>query len=105
MIQYFTMIPRHKTRRITLGGVAIGGGAAVSVQSMTTTRTEDVAATVAQIKHLQDAGCDIVRVAVPTDAAAAALGEIRKAITVPLVADIHFSHTLALEAIAQARDG
>ena len=105
MIQYFTMIPRHETRRITLGGVAIGGGAAVSVQSMTTTRTEDVAATVAQIKHLQDAGCDIVRVAVPTDAAATALGEIRKAITVPLVADIHFSHTLALEAIAQGVDG
>ena len=99
------MIVRRKTRKILLGGVAIGGGAPVSVQSMTTTRTEDVAATVAQTKQLQDAGCDIVRVAVPTDAAAAVLGEIRKAIAIPLVADIHFSHTLALEAIRQGVHG
>jgi len=99
------MIVRRETRRILLGDVAIGGGAPVSVQSMTTTRTEDVDATVAQIRQLQDAGCEIIRVAVPTDAAAAALGEIKRRIGIPLVADIHFSHELALAAIRQGVDG
>jgi len=98
------MIQRRKTRKIRVGSVEVGGGAPVSVQSMTTTHTEDVAATVAQIRELQSAGCDIVRVAVPTDAAGAALGQIKDAIAIPLVADIHFSHRLALEAIRQGVD-
>jgi len=96
---------RRQTRSIRLGGVQIGGGAPVSVQSMTTTRTQDTAATVEQIRQLQAAGCEIVRVAVPIDSAARALGEIRRAIEIPLVADIHFSHALALEAVRQGVDG
>ena len=99
------MMQRRKTRKIRLGSVEVGGDAPVSVQSMTTTRTEDAPATVAQIRELQDLGCDIVRVAVPTDAAAAALGSIKGDTEVPLVADIHFSHRLALEAIRQGVDG
>lgn len=98
-------ISRKKTRKITLGGVAIGGGAPVSVQSMTKTPTADVAATVAQIERLVRAGCEIVRVAVPDDASARAIGAIRSAISIPLVADIHFDHRLALAAIAQGADG
>jgi len=99
------MIQRRNTRKIRLGNVEVGGGAPVSVQSMTTTRTEDVAATVTQIHELERTGCDIIRVAVPTDAAGAALGEIKSAIDIPLVADIHFSHRLALEAIRRGVDG
>jgi (E)-4-hydroxy-3-methylbut-2-enyl-diphosphate synthase len=87
------------TRRVNVGGVPIGGGAPISVQSMTTTQTADVAATVAQIGRLEAAGCEIVRVAVPDMAAAGALSAIRKAISIPLVADIHFDHCLALAAI------
>ena len=98
-------IKRHKTRGISLGGVEVGGGAPVSVQSMTTTHTEEIDATIAQIARLQAAGCEIVRVAVPTDAAAAAIGSIKAAIGIPLVADIHFSHRLALRAIEQGADG
>jgi len=98
-------IKRRTTRRIRLGGLEIGGGAPVSVQSMTTTRTEDVPATVAQIRQLQAAGCEIIRVAVPTEAAARALGAIRRGIQIPLVADVHFSHLPALEAIRQGADG
>ncbi len=90
---------RKQTRRILLGNCAIGGGASVSVQSMCNTDTSDVEATVAQIERLQKAGCEIVRVAVPDDAAAAALGQIRSRIRIPLVADIHFRHDLALAAI------
>ena len=99
------MIERRKTRTLLLGGIPIGGGAPVSVQSMTTTRTEDVDATVAQIRQLHEAGCDIIRVAVPTDAAAAALAEIKRRISIPLVADIHFRHDLALAAIRNGVDG
>ncbi len=87
------------TRQVKVGGVLIGGGAPISVQSMTNTQTDDVAATVAQIERLVAAGCEIVRVAVPDAAAAAALPAIRKAISIPLVADIHFDHRLALAAI------
>ncbi len=92
------------TRRIQVGAVAIGGGAPVSVQSMTTTRTTDVVATVAQIERLVAAGCEIVRVAVPDAAAAAALPGIRNAISIPLVADIHLDHRLALAAIEAGVD-
>jgi (E)-4-hydroxy-3-methylbut-2-enyl-diphosphate synthase len=95
------MIKRKKTRQIHIGPVAIGGGAPVSVQSMTNTKTTDTKATVAQIKQLTAAGCDIVRLAVPDMAAAENLGNIIKAVDVPLVADIHFDYRLALEAVQQ----
>ncbi|WP_405731970.1 flavodoxin-dependent (E)-4-hydroxy-3-methylbut-2-enyl-diphosphate synthase, partial [Anaerovibrio slackiae] len=95
------MIERKKTRRIYIGDVAIGGGAPVSVQSMTNTKTTDTEATVAQINALQAAGCDIVRLAVPDMEAALNLGNIIKKVNVPLVADIHFDYRLALEAIKQ----
>ena len=89
------------TRQIHIGSVAIGGGAPVSVQSMTNTKTADTEATVAQIRSLVAAGCDIVRLAVPDMEAARNLGNIVRAVRVPLVADVHFDHRLALEAIRQ----
>ncbi|MBQ1920532.1 MAG: flavodoxin-dependent (E)-4-hydroxy-3-methylbut-2-enyl-diphosphate synthase, partial [Selenomonas sp.] len=95
------MFERKQTRQIHIGKVAIGGGAPISVQSMCNTKTTDTAATVAQIKALQNAGCDIVRVAVPDMEAAKNLGNIIKEISIPLVADIHFDYKLALEAIEQ----
>ncbi|MEG2221415.1 MAG: flavodoxin-dependent (E)-4-hydroxy-3-methylbut-2-enyl-diphosphate synthase [Oscillospiraceae bacterium] len=84
------------TRQISVGGVLVGGGAPVSIQSMCNTKTEDVAATVEQIHRLEAAGCEIVRVAIPTQAAAEAVGEITKRIQIPLVADIHFNYRYAL---------
>ena len=96
-----TEYQRKKTRQIHIGPVAIGGGAPVSVQSMTNTKTADTEATLAQIRALAQAGCDIVRLAVPDMAAARNLGSILAASPVPLVADIHFDYKLALEAIAQ----
>ncbi len=98
-------IPGSKTRRIMLGGVAIGGGAPVSIQSMTKTPTADVGAVVAQISRLALAGCEIVRVAVPDEASARAVGAIRGAVSIPIIADIHFDHRLALAAIAHGADG
>ena len=95
------MFERKITRQIHIGNVAIGGGAPISVQSMCNTKTTDTKATVAQIKALQNAGCDIVRVAVPDMEAAQNLGNIIKEINIPLVADIHFDYKLALEAIKQ----
>ena len=95
------MIKRKETRQIHIGKVAIGGGAPISVQSMTNTKTTDTEATVAQINALQAAGCDIVRLAVPDMEAAQNLGNIIKKVKVPLVADIHFDYRLALEAINQ----
>ena len=95
------MFERKITRQIHIGNVAIGGGAPISVQSMCNTKTTDTKATVAQIKALQNAGCDIVRVAVPDMEAAQNLGNIIKEIDIPLVADIHFDYKLALEAIKQ----
>lgn len=92
---------RKMTRQIHIGKVAIGGGAPISVQSMCNTKTTDTAATVAQIKALTAAGCDIVRLAVPDMAAAKNLGNIIKEVSVPLVADIHFDYKLAIEAINQ----
>ena len=84
------------TRKIRVGGVPLGGGAPVTIQSMCNTRTDDVAATVAQIRRLEAAGCEIVRVAVPDMAAARAVGKIRESISIPLVVDIHFDYKLAL---------
>ena len=89
---------------MNIGGVVIGGGAPVAIQSMCSTATEDVAATVAQILRLEQAGCQIIRVAVPTMEAAAAIGAIKKAIHIPLVADIHFAYRLALRCAAEGVD-
>ena len=95
------MFKRKKTRMIHIGPVAIGGGAPISVQSMCNTKTTDTKATVAQIKALQAAGCDIVRLAVPDMQTAKNLHNIIAQVNVPLVADIHFDYKLALEAIEQ----
>jgi len=90
---------RRETRELLVGGVKVGGGAPISVQSMTSTRTTDVVATAAQIEKLAEAGCEIVRVAVPDAAAAAALPEILAGSPIPVIADIHFDHRLALRAL------
>ena len=92
------------TRQISVGGVPVGGGAAVTIQSMTNTPTQDAAATVAQIRRLEQAGCEIVRVAVPDLDAARAVGAIKAAIAIPLVVDIHFDYKLALECVRQGCD-
>ena len=92
------------TKQIMVGTVPVGGGASVSIQSMTNTRTDDVAATVAQIRALAAAGCDIVRVAVPDMDAARAVGKIKEESPIPVVVDIHFDYKLALEAIAAGAD-
>ena len=92
------------TRQILVGGVPVGGGAPVTIQSMTNTRTDDVAATVEQIKRLETAGCQIIRVAVPDQAAAKAVGAIREQIHIPLVVDIHFDYKLALTCIEAGCD-
>lgn len=89
-------IVRRQSRQIMVGNVAVGGGAPISVQSMTNTETTDVAATVAQIRRIQAAGADIVRVSVPSMEAAEAFGLIRKQVDIPLVADIHFDYRIAL---------
>ncbi len=99
------MFPRRKTRSIAVGGVVVGGGAPVVVQSMTKTDTRDVAATSAEIRRLERAGAEIVRLAVPDRAAALALRNIKKRVRVPLIADIHFDHRLALAALAAGVDG
>jgi len=89
-------IKRRQTRQIMVGKVAVGGGAPISVQSMTNTETTDVAATVAQVRRIQAAGADLVRISVPTLDAAEAFGAIRRQVEVPLIADIHFDHKIAL---------
>lgn len=96
---------RKLTRQIKIGNVLIGGGAPIAVQSMTNTDTRDIDATVKQIDLLVNEGCELIRVAVPDHIAADALGDIRRRITIPLIADIHFDHTLALKAIANGVDG
>jgi (E)-4-hydroxy-3-methylbut-2-enyl-diphosphate synthase len=96
---------RRKTRGLRVGRVAVGGGSPVSVQSMTTTATSDVAATVLQIKALDAAGCEIVRVAVPDDSSARAIAMIRRSIGLPIIADIHFDWRLALAALDAGADG
>ena len=92
------------TRQINVGGVPIGGGAPVTIQSMTNTSTQDVAATLRQIRELAAAGCEIVRVAVPDMEAAWAVGKIKESSPIPVVVDIHFDYKLALEAIAAGAD-
>jgi (E)-4-hydroxy-3-methylbut-2-enyl-diphosphate synthase len=99
------MFPRRKTRPVAVGQVVVGGGAPIAVQTMTKTDTRDVRATVAQIRRLEKAGAEIVRLAVPDRKAAAALREIRSRVRVPLIADIHFDHRLALAALDAGVDG
>lgn len=95
----------RRSRAIYVGKVQIGGGAPVRVQSMTNTDTRDVAATVVQISRLEQAGCELVRVAVPDSEAARSLSSIKEAINIPLIADIHFNYRLALQALEQGVDG
>lgn len=92
---------RKQTRQISVGKIKIGGGAPISIQSMTNTKTQDAAATIEQIQRLAAEGCDIVRVAVPDMMAAKTLGKIISAVDVPIIADIHFDYKLALESIVQ----
>ncbi len=94
----------RQTKQVKIGNMVIGGGAPIAIQSMTNTKTEDTAATVAQIHQLEKAGCEIIRCAVPTMEAAGALSEIRRQIAIPLVADIHFDYRLALAAIENGAD-
>lgn len=98
------MEKRKRTKAIQIGNRVIGGGNPILIQSMTNTRTEDVAATVAQIRKLTDAGCDIIRCAVPTMEAAEALEEIKNRIDIPIVADIHFDYRLAIAAMVHGAD-
>ena len=95
---------RKKTRTIQIGNVSVGGDSPVRIQSMCTTPTHDVEATVAQIQELTEAGCEIIRVACPTEKDANSLGAIRSRIKIPLVADIHFNYRLALIALDQGID-
>ncbi len=95
---------RTNTKKIRIGDRCIGGGSPILIQSMTNTKTEDVKATVEQINALAAAGCDIIRCAVPTFEAASALKEIKKSISIPLVADIHFDYRLAIAAIENGAD-
>ena len=92
------------SKQIHVGAVAVGGGAPVSIQSMCNTPTQDVERTVSQILRLEQAGCQIIRVAVPDMDAARAIGPIRRRIHIPLVADIHFDYRLALECVRQGVD-
>ncbi len=95
---------RKNTREVRIGDVAIGGSNPIAIQSMTNTKTEDAAATVEQILKLEQAGCEIIRCAVPTMEAAEALSEIKKRIHIPLVADIHFDYRLAIAAVEHGAD-
>lgn len=95
---------RSKTKEVQIGNVKIGAGNPVAIQSMTNTKTEDTAATIAQIQQLEHAGCEIIRCAVPTMEAAEALREIKKSISIPLVADIHFDYRLAIAAVENGAD-
>ena len=97
-------IQRRRSRRIMVGSMPVGDGAPISVQSMTNTETCDVAATVAQVQRLAAVGADIVRISVPTMEAAKAFGEIRKQVAMPLVADIHFDHRIALDVLERGVD-
>ena len=92
------------TKKLFVGKVPVGGGAPVSIQSMCNTKTDDVASTVAQIKKLTEAGCEIIRVAIPDMAAAEAVDKIKEQIDIPLIADIHFNHKLALEVARRGID-
>ena len=98
------MILRRQTRKIHVGAVSVGGDAPIAVQSMTNTDTSDVEATVAQIKRLEESGCDIVRLAVLDTEAAKAISQIQDRIRIPLIADIHFDYRLAIGAMENGAD-
>jgi (E)-4-hydroxy-3-methylbut-2-enyl-diphosphate synthase len=99
------MKPRRISKPIKIGNVTVGGGAPIVVQSMTKTNTADIMSTVAQIKELEGCGCELVRVAVPDAEAAQAIRDIKKQISIPIIADIHFDHRLALIALKSGCDG
>ena len=103
-MEFDSPVKRRRTRQIHVGSVPVGGDAPISVQSMTNTETTDVAATVAQIRALEDAGADIVRVSTPSMDAAEAFGRIRREMRVPLVADIHYDYRIALKVIEYGVD-
>ena len=98
------MIKRRKTREVKVGSLIVGGEHAVTVQSMTTTKTHDIKATLKEVERLEEAGCQIIRITVPDQPAADALYEIKKKMNVPLVADIHFNYRMALEAVDAGAD-
>ncbi len=98
------MIERRKSKRIYVGGIPVGGDAPISVQSMTTTKTSDVVATLEEIARLEEAGCEMVRVAVPKQEDGRALGKIRAGINIPLIADVHFDYRMALIALDEGVD-
>src|SRR5512139_2476850 len=100
-----SIIKRRKTRQISIGPVKVGGKAPITIQSMTKTDTRDILKTVRQIRRLEKAGCEITRVAVVDQEAARAIQEIKKKIHIPLIADIHFHHRLAIEALKAGADG
>ncbi len=99
------MNPRRRSKPIQIGGVTVGGDAPIVVQSMTKTDTRDVRATIAQIKELEDRGCELVRVAVPDMKAAEAISPIKQGVSIPIIADIHFDYRLALMALVAGADG
>jgi len=98
-------VVRRKTRQIKIGNVTVGGGSPIVVQSMTKTDTRDRRATLLQIRNLEKAGCEIVRLAIPDEEAAEAFGEMRKRVKIPMIADIHFDHRLALSCLEKGADG
>ena len=98
------MIKRRKTREVKIGDLIIGGEHAITVQSMTTTKTDDITGTLKEVERLEEAGCHIIRITVPDKKAAKALSEIKKRMNVPLVADIHFDYRMALEAVDAGAD-
>lgn len=104
MLEYHTKT-RRKSKKIMIKDVGIGGDSPITVQSMTNTKTDDIKSTIQQILTLEEAGCDIIRVAVPDMASVDAISEIKKQIHIPLVADIHFDYRLAIESIKQGADG
>ena len=104
MRSFDSSIQRKNTRVVNIGGVLIGGNNPIAIQSMTNTKTEDVSATVNQILRLEEAGCEIIRCAVPTMEAAEAIGEIKKRVHIPVVADVHFDYRLAIAAMENGVD-
>ena len=101
----FSTIKRRKSRKVMIKDVGVGGDSPITVQSMTNTKTDDIESTVNQIISLENAGCDIIRVAVPDMASAEAISKIKEQIHIPIVADVHFDYRLAIEAIKQGADG
>ncbi|MEE8335559.1 MAG: flavodoxin-dependent (E)-4-hydroxy-3-methylbut-2-enyl-diphosphate synthase [Candidatus Neomarinimicrobiota bacterium] len=98
------MPERRKTRKVKVGSLFIGGDAPITIQSMTTTKTHNITATLKEVERLEEAGCQLIRITVPDKKAAAALGEIKKRMSVPLIADIHFNYRMALEAVDAGAD-